>query len=65
MMTIYKKIKKLNLYKINLFISFTSLILVAIYLIFFTKINISYIIPGLIVVLVLLIMTILLKVKSK
>ncbi len=55
----------MNLYKINLFVSFSSLLLVAIYLIFFTEIKFSYIIPGLIVILVLLLMAILLKVKSK
>jgi hypothetical protein len=56
---------KMNLYKINLFISFLSLFLVTIYLLFFTEINISYIIPSIIVILVLLLMGVLLKVKSK
>ncbi len=55
----------MNFYKINLFVSFMSLIVVTIYLIFFSEINTSVIIPGVLFLLVLLIMTILLKVKSK
>lgn len=55
----------MNFYKINLFVSFISLIVATIYLIFFSDIKISIIIPGVLFLLVLLIMVILLKVKSK
>ena len=55
----------MNFYKINLFVSFISLIVATIYLIFVSDINISIIIPGVLFLLVLLIMAILLKVKSK
>jgi len=55
----------MNFYKINLFVSFISLIVATIYLIFFSDIDISIIIPGVLFLLVLLIMAILLKVKSK
>ena len=36
----------MNFYKINLFVSFISLIVATIYLIFFSDIDISIIIPG-------------------
>ena len=57
--------KNMNFYKINLFVSFISLIVATIYLIFFSDIDISIIIPGVLFLVVLLIMAILLKVKSK
>ena len=55
----------MNFYKINLFVSFISLIVATIYLIFFSDIDISIIILGVLFLVVLLIMAILLKVKSK
>jgi len=55
----------LSALEINLFVSFISLIVATIYLIFFSDIDISIIIPGVLFLVVLLIMAILLKVKSK